>query len=159
MADTFDRLCGVLAVVESYYAANRLDLPARRYVTAGVPVWDCEQVTVRAVRRFPHEGDVLIEQPSGEWALVQEGIAVEVEIVRGAPVQSETAEPPTVPELNTAGRVMYDDGDHVLAAIRGAIGTAALPGCAAMVWVAWRNDGEAGTLMAGVSEFVLSLSS
>lgn len=159
MADTitFGRLCAVLEAVVAYYDRNRLSLPERRYVTAGLPAWDCEQVTVRAVRRFPHEGNALVEQPV-RWLTAQEGVPIEVEIVRSAPVQSETGDPPTVSELNAAASVLYDDGDHVLAAIREACQAGTLPGCDGVVWSGWRNANEEGGVMGGVSEFVLNLS-
>lgn len=160
MADpiTFSRLCAVLRAVEDYYDRNRLVLPARRYITAGLPAWDCEQVTVRAVRRFPHEGNALVEQPV-RWLVAQEGVPVEVEIIRNAPVQSETGDPPGVSDLAAAANMLYDDGDHVLEAVREACAAGTLPGCDGVVWVGWRNANEQGGLMGGVSEFTLNLSS
>lgn len=161
MADdavTFERLCQVLGVVEDYYDANGLVLPERRYVAAGLPAFDCEQVTVRAVRRYPHEGNVIVEQLV-DWPGVEEGVPIEVEIVRCAPAMSESGEAPSCEEINTASCVLYGDGDYVLAAVRGAVASGALAGCGGVVWVGWRNGGESGGLMVGVSEFVLNLSS
>lgn len=157
MSDTSDLLDSVLDVVVDWYQANGVALPLRRYVTAGVPSWDCDQVTVRGVRRFPHTGNVVAEEPQVHMKISQEGIIVEVQIVRCAPAfGDDEGSPPPVAELNARAHTLYDDAEYVLTAIREATAAGTLPGCHGVVFLSWTNDGEDGNYMGGSTLLVLN---
>lgn len=156
MADTFVLLTAVLTAVEDHFATVVVDLPDRRYVSHALPAHDCEQVTVYAPRRFPHTGDMSIEQPSPYAVLWQEGLTVEIDIVRCAPNMAEDGSAPPVADLVAAAEVVYQDGDLVFDAIQAAIESGDLPGCNGAVWLGWQNGGADGDMMFGVTTVNLS---
>lgn len=157
MSNTFDLLDTVLAVVVDYYTANGLPLPERRYVAAGLPEISCDQITVRGVRRFPHTGDVANEEPQVFMQLAQEGIQVEIQIVRCAPAfGDDSGNSPSVSEMTARASELYDDSDNVLTAIREAVSAGVMPGCHGVVFLGWSNDGEDGNFMGGTTTLALT---
>lgn len=157
ITSTFVLLRSVLDIVVDYYDDNSISLPARRYVCAGLPAVDCEQITVRGARRYSHTGDMLREEPTSVLGLAQVGIPVEVQIVRCAVTLDDNGAAPLPSEMEADAAVLYSDSDHVLNAIREAVGAGLLGGCHTVAWLDWRNDGEDGGLMAGTTTFALSL--
>lgn len=158
MADTYALLAAVLAAVEDGFTAAGVDLPDRRYVSHTLPAHDCEQVTVYGPRRFPHTGDMSIEQPSPYAVLWQEGLTVEIDIVRCAPEMGEDGSAPSVAALDAASVVLYRDSDLVFSSIVDAVESGDLPGCEGAVWLGWQNGAADGGLMFGVSTVNLSRS-
>lgn len=156
MTDLFDVLKSVLGIVVDAYPVGQL--PSRRYVTGTRPAWDCPQVTVLGMRLFEHQGNVLAEEPSfANLDQTQEGVEVEVSIVRDAPMPADDGNPPTTTAMEAAARRVYEDAVTVPNAIREAVAAGLVPACSSCAFAGWRNDDESGGLMGGTTTVLLNL--
>lgn len=143
----------VLAAVEARYAAAAapLALPARRYVSDGLPAWDCSdgQVTVRVTRTFAHDGS-LVGETIGQ-AAVGRGAEFEVEIMRCAPMIQGKGEYPSVSAIEGSAQVVYTDAEEVFGALVDAQADGDLPGCGGVVFVGWATRGPQGGVVGGAT--------
>lgn len=132
-------------------------LPARRYVSAGAPVWDCELVAVHATGGFPTEGPVgtVASQPNMRGA----GFALEsaqfgITIVRCTPAVPESkgaqVKLPTVEAEQAAALALYTDVQRVKNALVVAAKAGELPGCSSLVFEQWTTEGPEGGMVATV---------
>jgi hypothetical protein len=121
-----DAATALLSLVEAAAAAEHIDLPARRYVTASVPTqepWDCEQVTVGLLQLNP--ANSAGGNPS-EWAsgsgrdgLTLPEAYLRVEIVRAVPGMDRDGEVAVQDEHQRGLAAMRDAA--LLHAVRGRV--------------------------------------
>lgn len=135
-----ERCSDVLTAIEDHYASASVELPERRFVSAGNPAYDCELVAVWCERYEPHEGDVsfAVGVPTtarpGFGLLVGSFVATIVR--KTCAVLQEGALPPTAEQEEAAAALLY--GDALL--MHGALATAiamGMAGCNSLVFTAW----------------------
>lgn len=152
MADLFTLAAAVLSAVETHYAAAGVELPDRRYVSDGLPAWDCEQVTVRVTRTFGTQGSVLAETNAVLGGLFHRTAELEVEVVRCAPtVTDEGAEVawPTANAIEQSAEAILDDAERVPLAIKQAFDAGNLGSCSGVSLMGWAGKGPDGTYVGG----------
>lgn len=88
--------------------ADALPLPDRRYVTFGVPVWDCEQFTVSASRTYSIEADAATEQLISGPMFMSRAIVLDFTIIRCVPVQQGVQAPSPDEMEKNASDVLTD---------------------------------------------------
>lgn len=145
---------GLLTAVGTWYDDHDLALPERRFVSPGLPAWDCEQVHVRVVSSIPYGGNVaqaLLDAGQTDWGIrtATYGIGItrcapvmEVEGINADPV------PPTVAELNKCAKVTMEDLAHVMSAVLWGWETSLVPaGCQSLIFGAWDYAGPEGGLV------------
>lgn len=107
----------LLDLVVDVASAEDVELPERRYVTAGVSgaeVWDCEQVVVGLSNLIPGNaarpatllGESTLTAPG---ALMLFSAVLRVEIVRCIPVISDNGQAPKTPAEHSAGLASMRD--------------------------------------------------
>lgn len=158
MGDLYDLAGDVLAAVVAHYLDEGVDLPDRRYVTDGLPAWDCEQVTVRVARTYGHGGDVRVETGSLLGPLVLAAADVEVQVVRCSPTVDDAGDPPAADEISASAAAVLDDADLVRAALLAAYKDGLLGACQGAVLVGWTPAGPEGGLVGGATLVRLDLS-
>lgn len=152
----------VLAALEGYYPAapDGMALPERRYVSAGLPAWDCEQVTVRILRVLTHIGNLVAEVPVVLEDPGLRAVDIEIEIVRCCPtVESEGDEisVPAVEDEDASAQAVLTDAATVEAALFAAIEAGELGGCRSAALLSWTPKGPDGGLVAGTTVFRLGV--
>lgn len=146
-----------LTAVENGYAAASVPLPDRRYVSNGLPAWDCEQVAVYVETVSPTLGDPAVPFIQARvLPLGMRGAQIAIGIVRCVPVMDNDANPPPVIDEEGAALAIYRDPVVTLDAIRLAIGDG-IPGCGGATYLGWTNLNAQGGLGGGVSRFALSM--
>lgn len=107
----YDLGAQVLAVIEAAYATAGVDLPDRRYVTAGAVAYDCEQLVVSLTRMYP--GIAFLEDPAAPVlkATLLRSVTFAVHLVRCIPTLTEgkTTVWPTPAALNASGEQILQD--------------------------------------------------
>jgi hypothetical protein len=163
MADSylFDLATGVIAALEAGYPAapDVAALPERRYVSDGVPAWDCEQLTVHVVRTFNAAlpGGGAAGAPGipafGKGPTIRAAEIV-VTIVRCSPTIGDDdglneASIPSVEEIEAAALVVLSDAEMIPMLLEEAVRTRQLPSCEAITFVSWDGAGPEGGLVGG----------
>lgn len=142
----------LLAAVVNHHGGT---LPARQYVAAGAPAWDCELVSAWCDRTAGTEGDPAQETVTSlpgnaAWAM-RAGTFV-VTIVRCVPpptVQGEEVVPPSVADEEAAAQVLYEDAQRTVNALVSAYRAGELASCHGLAMLDWRSLGPDGLLVAG----------
>lgn len=143
----------LLAAVVAHHGGN---LPARRYVSAGPPAWDCALVATWCERTAGYEGNPAQDATQHHsstpgWAM-RAGTFVAT-IVRNTPAtpasKGSTAKLPTVDQEEDAARLLYTDGQRTLQALIAAYRAGELAGCHSLVFLDWRVVGPDGGMVAG----------
>lgn len=137
------------AVVDHHGGA---DLPARQYVSAGPPAWDCELLATWCEQTAggvtPTAAGVTDAMTSGAAWAMRVGTIV-VTIARCAPTQGDSGEPPSVDQEEGAARTLYEDAQRVLNALITANREGTLGSCHGVAFLGWRVLGPEGGLVAG----------
>lgn len=157
MGDLYDLASDILAAVEDHYLTEGVDLPGRRYVTDGLPAWDCDQVTVRVTRTFGIAGDVRVEAASILGPLVLTAADVEVQVVRCAPTVDDSGDPPAPEAIADSAEAVLNDADLVRAALLEAYKAGDLGGCQGAALLGWTPAGPEGGLVGGATLVRLDL--
>lgn len=117
----FERALATLQTIVDFYAAAAVELPDRRYVTAGDVVADCPQVTVTWAGYPATTGDIASEATSGHIGNAFKSTIYEVAVLRCAPALDGTAENPVLPtaaQFQEYGQVVMRDAEMLEDAIR-----------------------------------------
>lgn len=131
-------------------------LPDRQYVSAGMPAWDCELVSVWCERTAGYEGNPAVESTQRHasapgWAM-RAGTFV-LTIVRCTPavpkVNGATVRLTTVEQEESAADLLYTDGQRMLDALVAAYRDGGLSGCHSLAFLDWRIVGPQGGYVAG----------
>lgn len=147
-------VCGqLLAAVEARHGAP---LPARRYISAGAPAWDCDLLATWCERTAGTAGTVAQEAVVVHTAepthAMRYGLFV-VTLVRCTPAvpdaDGQTVTLPTVEDEDGAARTLYEDAQRMLNALVAANKAGELPGCHSVAFVDWRTVGPDGGYVAG----------
>lgn len=156
MADdlTLYALAGdVLDGIVSYYAAQGVELPGRRYVSDGLTAWDCDQLTVEVRRTFPIAGDVTAEVQHTFPHVLGRGVEVAIQLLRCSPTIEEITEgdvaPPDVAAIEESALRKLSDAEMIPAALLDAYRNNALPGCGGVAFQSWTSVGPEGGLTGG----------
>jgi hypothetical protein len=148
----------LLADVISYFGMVGVDLPARRYVAAGVPAWDCELVAVYVVGISPGDlaglsGDISFEDGIS-YGLRNATIAISiVRCSAKSHVVGSKVTPPTVAEEEAAAAALHLDADTIDAAVL----SSSIVGCQMIAPVAWTPIGPQGGFVGGEWRYRFSL--
>lgn len=97
----------VLARVVSSYASFNMELPTRRYFTAGDPVLDCEQVVVTYLQMYIGAPGNEASQPSR--CSDPRSVTLNVIVSRAIPVVSVNGRPPAADAIQDAGVIVAYD--------------------------------------------------
>lgn len=130
-------------------------LPARRYVAAGAPAWDCELVSAWCDRTASTEGDPAQEVTQSHhgapgWAMrVGTFVVTIVRCVPSATVVAGEPVPPSTEDEEAAAQVLYEDGQRVVNALVAAYRAGELASCHGLAMLDWRTLGPDGLLVAG----------
>lgn len=153
--DRLIKCCRALRdVVVQYYATEGLDLPSRRYVSPGVPAWDCDQFVVYVERNT--SGTVNAEDTSAIDCLVVRSATIVAEIARCVPKVEQAGDQVVVPtpeeEEAAAELVLTDPMALVNAAVQG-YRDGSLAGCKGLAVVEWEALGPDGGFAGGRQRF------
>lgn len=137
------------------------DLPARQYVSAGEPAWDCELVATYCESAGNVDGDPTLDTFDAVKRLpghtVRAGTFV-VTIVRCTPaVIDNSANPPSVDEENAASLAVYEDAQRMFNALVAAEKAGELPGCNSIAFGQWTVVGPDGGFVAGELRVLVGL--
>lgn len=142
--DRLGELAGALLdVVEAAAATHAVELPSRRFVTAGAVAWDCPLLAVSIV-------DVARGQPSapaGSQANRQSdtfAATLEIVLLRMVPAPSEDGTAPTTAKMIASGAQLARDGWLVTVGIAGGVRT--LEGCSSVAQTTAMGVGPDGGL-------------
>lgn len=143
----------LLAAVVTHHGG---DLPARQYVSAGPPAWDCPLVATWCERTAGYEGnpaqDATQRHSSAPgWAMRTGTFAATIVRNTGAVPASKgsTVKLPTVAQEEDAALLLYTDGQRMLQALAAAYRAGELSGCHSLVFLDWRVVGPDGGMVAG----------
>lgn len=106
-SDLYDLGADVLAAVVGAYADADVDLPDRRYVTAGLPVDDCEQAVVWLGRLFTGLPHTEVTDP--EHVGFARTLEMGVRVTRCVPAVDEQGNAPPASEIDAAGAAVATD--------------------------------------------------
>lgn len=134
-----DLMQGVLDRVESVLTSLAIPLPSRRYFTVGVPVVDCEQLTVSFVEGYlGAPGD---QASSPMRCNVPRSVTMMVEIARPVPVVGQNGQAPSAQLIQNSSQIALVDSWALLTSINlldvwdDELGTFAGPGVIATVQI------------------------
>ncbi len=140
-------------------------LPARAFVSAGAPAWDCELLATWCERTYTTDGDITVEarQPlPGASHTLRAGLFV-VTLLRCTPAvldeQGGEVVLPTVEQEQEASELLYEDNQRIMNALVAAEKDGSLPGCHGIAMLDWRSLGPFGGLVAGEQRVAVGLSS
>lgn len=154
----YDLASALLAAVEDRYpTTGDHALPARRYVSDGLPAHDicddgsCGQVTVWISRVFPTTGDPTVEAPVAVRFEAGRAVEAQIEVVRRVPAIGDDGDAmvPTPAEIEASAALVLADAEMVPQAIRVAQREGDLPGCRAVVFAGWTSLGPQGGVGGG----------
>lgn len=162
----------VLQAVIDYYAAHDAELPvggrlpAKQFVSAGPPAWDCEQLVVHTERTMGIEGNVAQEvvQPVLPHAgHAMRAAEVMVTLVRCHPTAQRAGSGkvllPSVEQEEAVAAVVDTDGIAVLNALVAAERAGLLPHCHSVAFLAWQVVTAEGGLVGSQLRVRLGLGS
>ncbi len=153
----------VKAAVEAGYTAAAVDLPERRFVSPGLPAWDCEIFAVQVEANLGHEGDIASEvlQPRLPGAgHTLRAIRVALHMIRCVPTVDQAADEVVVPteaEEEDAAETILVDSQLMLNTLVAAQRAGDLPRCSGLVFEQWQNVGPEGGLGGGILRVRLGL--
>jgi hypothetical protein len=152
--ERLDDIChAILDAVATGYTTASAALPGRRYVSAGAPAWDCEQVVVHAERVYGQEGDVRAEAPaaySRHPGHTMRAVEAIVTIIRCAPAVTRRGQqvvPPTVESEEAVAALVHADMGLVLNSLITAERAGDLPGCNSIAFMQWQAVPVQGDLV------------
>lgn len=147
----YDLASSVLAAVEAFYALAGEPLPARRYVSPGLPAWDCDegQVTAQVLRTFGIAGSIAQETVAPLDATFRRGAELAVEVVRCTPTLGDDGNPPTAAALEASAVTLLRDAQMMTNAVLDAQASGLLPGCGGVAIMGWSSVGPDGALLGG----------
>lgn len=149
----FQACQAILGAVATHHGGT---LPARQYVSAGMPAWDCPLVAVWCERTAGYEGNPAVEATQRHasapgWAM-RAGTFVAT-IVRCTPAVPEakgsTVRYTTVADEEAAAEALYTDAQRMLGALVAAYRAGELSGCHSLAFLDWRVVGPQGLMVAG----------
>lgn len=145
----FDVCEDVLGAVVTRHGAP---LPARQYVAAGLPAWDCELVAVWCESTIGIDGNVSVEalEPMRRAAAhsMRAGVFV-VTIARCAPTPGPRGAAPSTDTEETVARTLYEDAQRILNSLLAAEKAGELGGCHGVAFQQWAPIGPEGGYVAG----------
>lgn len=150
------------ALVDGFAAAG-VDLPARRFVSPGLPAWDCELLAVQAERSFGYAGNLTTEQLDpmlGAAGHTMRAVVFALHLIRCVPVVDQAAETVLVPEVGDeeeAAETILTDAQVMLTALVAAQRAGDLPRCSGLALETWTNVGPQGGLGGGILRVRLGL--
>ena len=163
MIDPHADAVAALARLAEVYAAARVGLPSRRFVAAGLPVWDEECAAVWFESVQPWAGGlpgVQADQmtPGVMGAGGASGVLV-VEVVRCSPQTArDDGTPPSASAETAAAGLVHRDYQLAWDAVMGATADGGrLFGTHGAVWLGWRTVGPMGGLVGSRSRFAVAL--
>lgn len=133
-------------------------LPARQYVSAGAPAFDCELLATWCERTEGYDGNVAAAPGVGMQMSKSAGFAMRVgtfvvTLVRCTPAVPDSKGPkvalPTVAQEEDASETLYGDSQRVLNALVTAHRAGALSGCHSLMFMEWAPIGPEGGMVAG----------
>lgn len=131
-------------------------LPARQYVSAGAPAWDCDLIAVWHETADGYEGDPVSistqTMPAGPGFAMRAGTFVITMVRKTCAVprsQGNRAILPTVEQEEDAARVLYGDEQRMVNAIVAAAKAGELTGCRSLAILGWQVIGPEGEYVAG----------
>lgn len=149
----FDLAADVLAAVETYYVAQAVPLPERRYVSDGLVAFDCELLAVQVERVFGHEGNVAqegIQALTAHVGFQLAGASVAVWLIRCAPMMSERGTPPTPAQIEASAQAVLGDPIRLRTALVAAQRAGQITGCNSLAFEAWEGHGPEGGMVGGL---------
>lgn len=150
----YDLCDGLLAAVVTRHGSP---LPARQYVSAGAPAWDCELLATWCERT----AGLASADPNQEGAVAHTGEPTHamrygvfvLTLMRCTPAVPDTvgteAVLPSVDEERAAAAQLYEDAQRMLNAVRAAEKAGELTECHSLAFMEWRTIGPDGGLVAG----------
>ncbi len=143
-----------LMAVQSHHGG---ELPARQFVSAGPPVWDCELLAVHVERTEGYDGNAATTtvQPLAAGAGFAMRVAtLVVTLVRCTPAVPDSkgskVTMPSVDDEEAAATVLYTDAQRMLNALVVAHRAGELVACRSLAFQDWSVLGPTGGLVAGV---------
>lgn len=130
LPDLFATLVAVRDSIASFYETNGIVLPARRLITPGLPVWDCEQFTVTPVSSYNMDGNITgfaYEQRRAAVGFDLRALIIDVAVMRCVAVMSDGGKAPSVAEIEADAEAVMRDEVTLRAAIRDAVDSGVLP--------------------------------
>lgn len=154
----------VLTAVVTHYAAEKVALPTRRYVSPGLPAWDCEQCCVYVSRSYGHSGDVA--QPTTEPMYAAAGwgaraIVVSVQVTRCVPVPNQRGNARAVSltrveDEQEAAQAIYADGQLCMNAVVAGVRNGALTKLNSVAFLDWDIVGPDGGFVGSTLDVVIA---
>lgn len=145
----------ILDALVDHYAEMEVELPERRYLSAGMPAWDCEGVAVWGERSFSHNGDVsreVVEPLIGAVGSLTRGVQWGVTIMRCSPqtieMDSGVVQWPTPDEETAAAALVLADEVMVPNALKAASRAGRFASTNDWAVAEWRTIGPAGGFVA-----------
>ena len=150
----WDLAVEVLAVVEDGYSAAAVPLPDRRYVSAGTPAYDCDQLVIWVARLGSHAGDPAADFTTAVGAHPAMSLRyaeLNVTLLRCVPVvelddQGGVILPSVLEEERAAELVLHDSLRIWQTLLEG---RARLTTCNSLAWAGWASDPPEGGLAGG----------
>jgi hypothetical protein len=130
LPDLFVTLVAVRDSIAGFYEANGVDLPARRLITPGLPVWDCEQFTVTPVSSYNMNGNIqtsVFEQRITAVGFDLRALIIDVAVMRCVAVLGDSGKAPSVAAIEGDAEAVMRDEVTLRAAVRDAVDTGVLP--------------------------------
>jgi hypothetical protein len=128
------------------------DLPARQYVSAGAPAWDCPLVAVWCETTTGYEANpnvaTQLTNRRGAGFAMRSGTFV-LTIVRKTRAVAKGDSAPPVAREEEAAEALYTDQQRMVNALLAAVDADELPGCHSLALLDWRVLGPDGTSVAG----------
>lgn len=144
-----------LAAVVDRWPVEAEPLPARRYVSNGMIVWDCDEVVVMAGNTFGAEADPgsesFLTQASAGYAI--RAAIIEVLILRCAPDPDDEGNPPTAATIEANATVILTDAMAAFNCLVEAQEDGDLATCQGLAFERWTSEGPLGGLAGGTTRF------
>jgi hypothetical protein len=133
-------------------------IPARRYVTIGIPAIDCDQLVVAVDRVIGHEGNPSVETTNPLRCLTMRAVELSIWLVRCAPVLRDDGSPPAASAIQTAALEVAEDPPRILQALLDAYRDGDLGSIWGVVFLDWRAIPAQGGFHGGVQRVRYDLS-
>lgn len=155
-----DLLSDVLTAVTTHYGEAGVDLPERRYVSPGLPAWDCEQLTVFAERTDPNAGDVTAAIPNPMLPAAGYSLrtaTVSIELARCVPTLTDDGAFPDEVDIDASSQILYADHSLLMQAVIAGVRSNELPRLHTVALGGWEVIGPEGGFVAGRLTFSAGL--
>lgn len=119
----------ILQAAADGLTAHGRTVPARRYVADGIPVWDCEQLTIFADAILPHQGNPFdqIARSGAAGCVTMQAAGFIIGHVRCVASATKATPTPSVAALDASGRAVLGDAAAIWDGIRNAMAVGTLP--------------------------------